>query len=184
MSDLELTHTPSQMWRAARQEALRWQGYAARVPLFVLTMAALYFAGAGLLRNVEQQVALIQVFILIGYTVLYWMIFTLARLIQGWMRARRARRARFRDGKPRGMALSLTETGLSLVEGDWRLSLPRDRLYSVYECPDFLFLDSPHITWLPIEKTDESVAFFKSLKNKKGGPKAAPLKDDKMEEVA
>lgn len=181
MTELELKHTPSQMWRAGRQEALRWQGFAARVPLFLVTISALYFAGAGLLRNVEQQAALIQVFILIGYAVLYWMVFTLARLIQGWMRARRAIRARFRDGQPKAMYLSQTPEGLSLQEGGWHLSLPADRLYSVYECPDYLFLNSPYITWLPIEKTDATAAFFKDLKRKKGGPKAAPLKPSETE---
>ena len=176
MTDLELSHSPAHMWRAARQEALRWQGFLARVPLFLATLIALYFAGAGLLRNVEQQALLIQVFVLIGYTVLYWMLFTLGRLIQGWLRARRARRARFRDGGLKVMQLSQTDTSLSLMEGNWALTLPKDRLYSVYESADFFFLDSPYIPWLPLEKTDEAKSFIVALKSKKGSLQAAPEK--------
>lgn len=157
---LHLTFGPSELTRAARQEALRWQAYFSRVPLFVLTALALYGLGLGILRSTAQMDLVIQALVLIGYTVLYWLLFTLGRLLRGWFRARRAR---FRDGAPKSLTLNLEDRVLQIEEGSWRAHVPTNRIYTTYVTRDYVFFDCPLLPWLPLRKSAELMVFLRRL---------------------
>ena len=164
MEQIHVRTLKSDLMRAAQQEALRWQAYVWRLPLFLLTLLVLYGLGVGLLRNAAQMTLFLQIFAVLGYAVFYWMVFTLGRLIQGFFHARKARRARFRDTQENQLELTLGEDFLKIREGPWHSQIPCNRIYSIYTTRDFVFIQCPYLPWLPLPKSPELVGFLADLK--------------------
>ena len=177
MQDIKIEMRRSDLWVAARQEALRWQGFVARVPLFLgfsLVLSGILFGvGFGFLKGFQELSIPLQGLVLIGYSVVYWGAFTFGRFIQAWFRARRMGQALFRSVEVAMISLSLGEKSLHLDVGAWETTIPRPQ---VYMTQDFVFLDTPFIPWLPLRRSMELNTLIAEIRNpgKKKGADQAP----------
>ena len=156
MTDVSIDMRRSDLWTAARQEAFRWQGYLARLPLFLVIALALFGilfgAGIGFLRGVQELSIPLQGLVFIGYSVVYWISFALGRLIQGWLRSRRMAQALFGAEEEATVYLSLGDISLHLNVGEWETTIPRPQAYMTQ---DFVFLNTPLVPWIPIRRSVE-----------------------------
>ena len=178
MADHDLTLHKSHIWRAARQEALRWQGLLGRVPLFFGTLILLVGLGIGMLGALSQAHGLVQILALVSYALIYWIMFLLTRLIQGYVRAWTLRRALFRTQESRPVHITLSQESLSLQSGRWQVQVAVSASLGAYATRDFLFLQSPLVPWFPLPKSGELEAIFHAARHpeaaKKGAAEAAP----------
>ena len=71
---------------------------------------------------------------------------------------------------------------LSLAEGRWRIEVPNNRIYSTYMTRDYVFLESPFLTWIPLPRTRELLEFLTEAR--KPVPKPEPLEEDAKKEAA
>ena len=155
MTSLEFQIRRSDLWIAYRQEALRWQALLVRVPLFLITLGLLYGLGFGLLRNAALMTVPLQVLILIGYGVVYWIFFLALRLWQGRMRAGRLVTALFSQSEVRDLSLVLEDSHLRFTSGDWHLKVKGEAVRHYHSTADFLVIDSALIPWIPLRKSPE-----------------------------
>ncbi len=184
MTQIDIAVQRADLELAARQEALRWQGYVRQLPLFLLTAAALAGIGIGIMRGVQSENPAIQVLAVLGYTGFYWFIFTVTRLIQAWFKARRTRRARFGKREEQVVSLELADGLIKFREQRCAVEVPVNRILATYMTKDFVFLESAFLPWLPLGRSAELKAFLAGLRTagaKKGAAPAeetAPLKSE------
>lgn len=177
MNPLNITVQRADLDLAARQEALRWQAYVRRVPLFVLTAFALAAAGVGIMRGFSTVSPTLQVLAVLGYSVFYWGVFTIVRLVQGWFKARRASRARFGKREEQTVRLELVDGLIKIREERWALDIPVNRILSTYMTKDFVFFESAFLPWLPLGRSSEMKQFLAELRTAGTKKEAAPVEE-------